>query len=80
MTLLALTLTSCVTGVIDETAQQPCGDPLRGSRYSLCGGLSSASIDATVNGKRLVGAVSSSHGPIQSSRYSLRGGTFHALR
>jgi hypothetical protein len=82
--LLALAIGGCVTGVVDSKKQQQpprCADPLRGSRYAMCARLSTAGLDlAVVDDKRLAGAVDATHDSVSSSRYVLRGGTFHAHR
>jgi len=82
LTLLLLTLSGCVTGVLDENGNevaQKCPDPLQGSRYSVCGRLSSSGFSNASGGKRVLATVDSAHEKT-SSRYTLQGGTFHAYR
>jgi hypothetical protein len=81
--LLALAMGGCITGVVDDTSGEErlqCANPLRGSRYAMCGRLSTAGLDLTTVGtRRVTGSVDSTHQRV-TSRYSLRGGTFHAYR
>jgi hypothetical protein len=78
---LSTMLGACVSGIAEDPAQaQRCANPLRGSRFSLCGHLSASELDATaVNGRRVLGAVDSTH-PAVRSQYVVKGGTFHAHR
>ena len=80
--LMLVTLSGCVTGVLDENGNevaQKCPDPLQGSRYSLCGKLSSSGFGGGAGGKRVLATVDSAHEQT-SSRYTLQGGSFHAYR
>lgn len=76
---LILLLGACVTGVVDEDAQ-PCADPLQGSRYSLCGSLTSSGLAEPSGDKAVAGTAGAVHGRTRGSKYSLQRGTFHAPR
>jgi len=54
---------------------------VRGSRYALCGRLSTTGFDgAQADGKIVAGSVDSASAPATASRYSVQGGSFHAHR
>ena len=75
-------LGACVTGIADDPAHgQRCANPLRGSRFSVCGQLSSSEVGtATVGGRRVLGSLDSTQPATGNSPYTVKGGTFHAYR
>lgn len=62
-----------------ETVLSQCNAPAEGSRYSLCGKLTTAGFGGPGVQRTLRGSVDAAPQP-QGGRYSIRGGTFHVAR
>lgn len=62
-----------------EAVLSQCSAPVEGSRYSLCGKLTTAGFGGPGAQRTLRGSVDSAPQP-EGSRYSIRGGTFHVAR
>jgi hypothetical protein len=62
-----------------EAVLAQCSAPVEGSRYSLCGKLTTAGFGGPGEQQSLRGSVDAAPQP-QGGRYSIRGGTFHVAR
>lgn len=62
-----------------EVVLSQCSAPVEGTRYSLCGKLTTAGFGGPGEQRTLRGSLDAAPQP-QGSGYSIRGGTFHVAR
>ncbi|MCB9737191.1 MAG: hypothetical protein H6745_31815 [Deltaproteobacteria bacterium] len=57
-----------------------CAHPLKGHRYAVCGGLSTATVGEPGTAHQALGAVDSTTAPVNGARYGVEGGGFDGER
>ena len=74
-----LLLGACQSGVTQSGATlAQCAAPLTGSRYAICGRLSTNGTKPSAGAVQLSGNLNAGSGTATSAKYQVVGGTFHA--
>lgn len=73
----------CVSGVTHDdearTTLEECGNAVTGSRYTVCGKVTSAGFSAPGASVTVRGSIDAAPQPV-GSRYAIQGGSFHVSR